>query len=460
MKSIINIYGRADSKLKELAKSVALETIKLMGQPDCFELTIKFVSENEIKRLNCEFRSIDKVTDVLSFPATNIKAGEIFCKDNDLDFCDGLGGDFAYLGDMAICTKQLFRQAKEFDATVFEELKKLVIHSVLHLFGYDHIEDSDYIVMHKNEEMIDKKIKIWGEIMAFKSGFVAVIGKPNVGKSSLVNSLVGQKVSITSPKVQTTRNRIFGIKNTENYQMIFVDTPGVQHTQTKLGEYMTKATEGATADVDAIVIVLDALRVSQEDFKLIEKYEKVKCPIFVVINKIETTNFEKMYPILNKLNGYSFVKKFLTTSAIRKLNIPILEADLAECLPESEPFYPTDEYTDKSVRFMSGEIVREKALLYLQEEIPHGIAVDIVTFDESGDCIKINANIITESDRHKQIIIGSGGTKLKQIGIAARRDIEELTGRKVMLDLFVKVKKDWKDDSIALTEFGFSKKDL
>ncbi len=294
----------------------------------------------------------------------------------------------------------------------------------------------------------------------FKSGFVAVIGKPNVGKSSLVNSLVGQKVSITSPKAQTTRNRIFGIKNTNDYQMIFVDTPGVQHTETKLGQYMSKATEGATTDVDAIVIVLDALRVNQEDYKIIEKYSNVKCPVFIVINKIEITNFEKMYPILDKLNKYDFVKKFITVSAIRKHNIAELEKDLADCLPESEAFYPTDEYTDKPLRFMCGEIVREKALLYLQEEIPHGIAIDVVTFKEESKAIKIDINIITESERHKQIIIGSGGAKLKQIGTAARKDIEELSGKKVMLELFVKIRKDWKDDTNALAEYGFSKKDL
>lgn len=296
--------------------------------------------------------------------------------------------------------------------------------------------------------------------MGYKSGFVAVIGKPNVGKSSLVNSLVGHKVSITSPKAQTTRNRIFGIKNTKDYQMIFVDTPGVQHTKTKLGEYMTKATEGATADVDAIMVVLDATRIGQEDYKILEKYQKVKTPLFVVINKIDSTNYEKMYPILDKLNSYSFVKKFITTSALRKINVAELEESLVQCLPEGEAFYPTDEYTDKSVRFMAGEIIREKALLYLQEEIPHGLAVDIVTFDESKKSIVINANIITESERHKQIIIGTGGVKLKQIGTAARHDIEELTERKVMLELFVKVKKDWKDDSAVLREYGFSKKDL
>ena len=182
--------------------------------------------------------------------------------------------------------------------------------------------------------------------MAFKSGFVAVIGKPNVGKSSLVNRLVGEKVSITSPKAQTTRNRIFGIKNGKDYQIVFVDTPGVQHTQTKLGEYMSQATNSATTDVDAIVIVLDALRIGQEDYKIIEKYQSVKCPVYIVVNKIETTNFEKMYPILDRLNGYKFVKKFITTSAIRGLNIEELENDLISILPEGDPFYPVDEYTE------------------------------------------------------------------------------------------------------------------
>lgn len=296
--------------------------------------------------------------------------------------------------------------------------------------------------------------------MVFKSGFVAVIGKPNVGKSSLVNALVGEKVSITSPKAQTTRNRIFGIKNAEDYQIVFVDTPGVQHTKSKLGEYMTQATDGATTDVDAIIIVLDALRVKQEDYKIIEKYKNVKCPVFVVVNKIETTNFEKMYPILDKLNKYSFVKKFITTSATRKVNIDELEKELVLCMPEGEAFYPRDEYTDKSVRFMCQEIIREKALLFLQEEIPHGIAVEIITFVDDSKCVKIDANIVTENSRHKQIIIGSNGSMLKQIGIAARKDIEELTGTKVMIDLFVKVKKDWKDDSIALNELGFNKKDI
>lgn len=295
--------------------------------------------------------------------------------------------------------------------------------------------------------------------MAFKSGFVAVIGKPNVGKSSLVNKLVGERVSIISPKAQTTRNKIFGIKNGKDYQIVFVDTPGVQHTKTKLGEYMSDATNKASTDVDAILIVLDALRIGQEDYKIIEKFSNVKCPVFLVVNKIEMTNYEKFYPILAKLNEYKFVTKFITTSAIRNLNIEELENEILNVLPEGVAYFPTDEYTDKSIRFMCGEIIREKALLFLQEEIPHGIAVDIVSFEESESCVKLNVNIVTESDRHKQIIIGKNGEMLKQIGIASRRDIEALVDTKVMLDLFVKVRKDWKNDILALNDLGFNKKD-
>lgn len=295
--------------------------------------------------------------------------------------------------------------------------------------------------------------------MAFKSGFVAVIGKPNVGKSSLVNKLVGEKVSIISPKAQTTRNKIYGIKNGRDYQIVFVDTPGVQHTKTKLGEYMTDATNKASTDVDAIVIVLDALRINSEDYKIIEKFSNVKCPVFLVVNKIEMTNYEKFYPILAKLNEYKFISKFITASAIRNLNIEELEGEILKILPEGEAYFPVDEYTDKSVRFMCGEIIREKALLYLQEEIPHGLAIDIVTFEETDRCVKLNVNIVTESERHKQIIIGKNGEMLKQIGIASRRDIEKLVGIKVMLELFVKVRKDWKNDVLALNDLGFNKKD-
>ena len=290
----------------------------------------------------------------------------------------------------------------------------------------------------------------------FKSGFIAVIGKPNVGKSTLINAVVGEKVAITSPKPQTTRNKILGIKNGEDYQMIFVDTPGIYNGKSQLAKFLQKSTETATSGVDAIVILLDAGKVNQVDYDLISKYENSEIPVFVVVNKIDISSYEKLYPVLAKLNEYKFVKKFVTLSALRKRNIDELVTTLLEELPEGPAYYERDIYTDKNLRFMVSEIVREKALLFLQEEIPHGLAVDIIVYNETKKSTKISAEIICESDRHKQIIIGKGGSMLKKIGTSAREEIEKLTDNSVMLELFVKVKPDWKENKNLLSELGYN----
>lgn len=292
-----------------------------------------------------------------------------------------------------------------------------------------------------------------------KSGFIAVIGRPNVGKSTLINALIGEKVAITSPKPQTTRNKILGIKNGEEYQMIFVDTPGIHNGKSKLSEYLKKSTETATSGVDAIMIILDAAKVNSSDYELIEKHKDIDVPVFVTINKVDLSSYEKLYPILAKLNEYKFVKEFLVVSALRKKNLEHIEKALLKILPEGPAFYPRDQYTDKSMRFMASEIIREKALLFLQEEIPHGIAVDITRYKEE-EIVRISADIICESDRHKQIIIGAGGSMLGKIGQSARTEIEKLTDSKVMLDLFVKVKEGWKQDKNMLSDLGYNIKDL
>ena len=294
----------------------------------------------------------------------------------------------------------------------------------------------------------------------FKSGFIAVIGKPNVGKSTLINAVVGEKVAITSPKPQTTRNKILGIKNGEDYQMIFVDTPGIYNGKSELAKYLQKSTETATSGVDAIVILLDAGKVNSVDYDLINKYEKAEVPVYVVVNKIDISSYEKLYPTLAKLNEYKFVKKFITLSALRKRNIEELVSTHLEELPEGPAYYERDIFTDKNLRFMVSEIIREKALLFLQEEIPHGLAVDIIVYKENKTNIKISAEIICESDRHKQIIIGKGGVMLKKIGTSAREEIEKLTDSAVMLELFVKVKPGWKENKNLLSELGYNIKDI
>lgn len=294
----------------------------------------------------------------------------------------------------------------------------------------------------------------------FKSGFVAFIGKPNVGKSTLINAVVGEKVAITSPKPQTTRNKILGIKNGEDYQIVFVDTPGIHNGQSELSKYLQKSTQTATEGVDAVVVLLDAGKVSEADYNLIKKQENLGVPVFVVVNKIDISSYEKLYPVLAKLNEFKFVQKFITLSALRQKNVDELTKSILEVLPEGPAYYPTDQYTDRNLRFMVSEIIREKALLFLQEEIPHGLAVEIITFKETPNLVKISAEVICESERHKAIIIGSKGSMLKKIGTSARGEIEKLTTSPVMLELFVKVKPGWKQDKKMLADLGYDIKDI
>lgn len=294
----------------------------------------------------------------------------------------------------------------------------------------------------------------------FKSGFVAVIGKPNVGKSTLINALVGEKVAITSPKPQTTRNKILGIKNGEDYQIVFVDTPGIYNGTSGLAKYLQKSTETAQNDVDAIMILLDSTKINSFDYELIEKYKESKIPVFVVINKVDISSYEKLYPILAKLNAYQFVKQFVVISALKRRNLDEIDKAILSVLPEGPAYYPRDQYTDRNFRFMTAEIIREKALIFLQEEIPHGIAVEIESFKENKRITEISATIVCESERHKQIIIGKQGAMLKKIGTSAREEIERLTDEKVMLELYVKVKPGWKQDKKALEELGYNIKDI
>lgn len=300
-----------------------------------------------------------------------------------------------------------------------------------------------------------------------KSGFIAILGKPNVGKSSLMNALVGEKVSIVSPKAQTTRDKILGIITTAECQMIFVDTPGVHRPRNRLGEYMEKCVEESERDVDAIVIVLDATRgVSQSELDFIESHLKVKnANVYVVINKTDLVSYDSVYPILSKLayltneaKGRNSIKEIIPASARTGENVELLKDYLKGELIEGECYYPEDEYTDKSERFMVCEIIREKALLFLQDEVPHGIGVVIQSMTVDGNLTSIEADIVCERKSHKSIIIGSGGSKLRTIGESARADIEKLVGTKVYLNLFVKVRDGWRNKKSFLGDIGYKLK--
>lgn len=300
-----------------------------------------------------------------------------------------------------------------------------------------------------------------------KSGFIAVLGRPNVGKSSLINAMVGEKVSIVSPKAQTTRDRIMGVLTTNEYQMVFVDTPGVHKSTNKLGEYMEKVVKGATIDADAIVIVLDGMkRVTESDKDFIEKYLKTDIPVYVVINKTDVASYEKVYPILTELSYLlkptdfrRAVKEIIPTSALKNKNIEELKKYLASELKDGQMYFPEDEYTDKNERYIICEIVREKALMLLNDEIPHGIGVYIQNmYYEPNGVARIILDIIVERENHKAIVIGRGGEKLKSIGERARKDVEKLLDTKVFMEIFVKVRDNWRDNKTVMADIGYDLK--
>lgn len=290
-----------------------------------------------------------------------------------------------------------------------------------------------------------------------KSGFVTILGKPNVGKSTLLNKILGEKVSIVSPKPQTTRNKILGILNEPEYQIIFIDTPGKHNIKNKLDKYMDSEIEQAKQDVDIVLLVIDgSKRINESDYEFVESFEKSKQKVIVVINKIDDTTFEKLYPQLVRFNNMKFVLDIIPISAKNGKNVDELIKVIKSNLTSDIKYFDDDIFTDKSIRFMVSEIIREKALLYLQDEIPHGIAVDIVEFKEDSKKVIIDADIICEREAHKPIILGRNGEMIKKIGTASRIDIENLVGLKVYLSLFVKVRDNWRNNFNQMNNLGYT----
>ena len=295
----------------------------------------------------------------------------------------------------------------------------------------------------------------------FKSGFITVIGKPNVGKSTIINSIVGEKVSITSPKPQTTRNNLRAVVTESDYQMIFIDTPGIHTPKNKLGEYMVTSASSTFSEVDVIVMVCDATdkSLSQIDVKIIEKLKDVKKkPVILVINKTDAVKKES---ILQKIAEYSQMypfKEIFPVSALKKDGIENLIKSILDSLSEGPQYFPADITADTTMRTIVAEIIREKILLNTNDEIPHGTGVEINQYKEpkkADGITTIEANIYCEKASHKGIIIGKNGEKLKRIGSLARRDIERISGGQINLKLWVKVKNDWRNSTGILKELGF-----
>ncbi|MEE0866927.1 MAG: GTPase Era [Clostridia bacterium] len=292
----------------------------------------------------------------------------------------------------------------------------------------------------------------------FKSGFAAIVGRPNVGKSTLTNAFIGEKAAIVSSKPQTTRTNLAAIDNGENYQIVFVDTPGMHTPRTKLGEYMNSAAGGSLGDVDVALLVVEAGReVYDIDRKIIQNAKKNSIPLILVINKADSVPKEEILPQISLYCNEGDFASVIPVSALRNDGIDALREEILKHFDEGEPFYPTDIYADSTLREMSAEIIREKLLRLLDREVPHGTAVEIESMEEGDTLTKIKAVIYCEKASHKPIIIGKKGETIKRIGSYARADIEKLLDTQVFLELWVKVREDWRNHGSALKELGYTK---
>ncbi len=427
------------------------------------EISLTFVDNEKIHELNKEYRDKDAPTDVLSFPM--FENGEIEYDDESDEPCA--------IGDIVISLEKAVEQAEEYGHSLERETAFLAVHSVLHLLGFDHeVSDEDDEYMKVSAEEILSSIGLRRDISDSVEGsakvpvkeqktmFVSLIGRPNVGKSTLLNAIVGEKVAAVSKKPQTTRNRITGIHTVGAEQYVFVDTPGLHKPKNKLGEFMVNAAETAIPDTDAVVFMAEVNdSIHPQDKEIIARIKKAKLPAILVLNKTDVCNKGKLLDNMAKFNELHDFVSIIPASALKGENIDIIMNELKPFLRNEPWFYPEDMITDQTVRTISAEIIREKLLRLLDEEIPHGTAVTVEDYDETEKLIKIRAEIYCEKDAHKKIIIGKNGETLKKAATFAREDIEEMTSKKVFLDLWVKVKENWRDSELNMARLGFKKED-
>ncbi len=292
----------------------------------------------------------------------------------------------------------------------------------------------------------------------FRSGFITIVGRPNVGKSTLMNALVGEKVAIVSNRPQTTRNRIMGVMTRENWQIVFLDTPGIHHPRTRLGEYMMQSVKDAMDGMDGVLVLVDATQVGEQDRAIVKEMSEKKVPKLLALNKIDLLPREKLLTLMASFADLSY-DAIVPISAKTGDGLEDLNAALVKGLPEGPKYFPDDMMTDQPERQICAEMIREKALLHLRDEVPHGIGVEMMAMNkENDDFMEIHATIYCEREAHKGIIIGKHGAMLQTIGSEARADIEQLLGMHVNLKLWVKVRPDWRNRMDDLKTLGYNNK--
>lgn len=295
--------------------------------------------------------------------------------------------------------------------------------------------------------------------MAFRSGFATIIGRPNVGKSTLLNLLTGEKIAIISDKPQTTRNAIKAIVTTDDYQVVFIDTPGIHRPKNKLGDYMQKSVISTLEDVDVILYMVEATdkAIGPSDINIIEMLRKLNTPVILLINKIDLVDKRNILPLIDEYSKAMNFEHVIPVSAFDLETKELVLTETVKLLPEGPPFFPEDMITDQQEKVLVQEIIREKILHLISDEVPHGVGVEVILFKEKpeNNLIEIHANIYCEKESHKGIIIGKNGDMLKKIGTYARQDAERLLGSKIFLKLWVKTKEDWRNSDFVLRELGY-----
>lgn len=425
---------------------------------------IDFLPDEEMKNLNLETRGVDAVTDVLSFQSAEFSLP--FIKEEYDDINPETGA--VILGEIYISENKAEEQAEEYGHSLERELSFLTCHGMLHLLGFDHIDPDDAEEMEALQREILGERRLTGESTddkneteekgGFKFGTVAVLGRPNAGKSTFVNAAVGEKVSIVSWKPQTTRNKILGIYTDKKAQIVFADTPGLHAPKNKLGKFMMRGVTSALEESDAVLYFIDAEKgFKEEDGANIARYAE-KLPVVVAVNKVDAVERREVAEILAKLNSLP-VKEVVPTSALKGKNVAEVVKVLTELLPEGEKVFDDDEYTTRDMRFTVCEIVREKALRLLDKEIPYGIGVEVNKYEvKQNGVIEIDADVIVEKQNHKAIVLGKGGSMIKKIATYARQDLENITGAKIFITLWVRVRDAWRDSDAILGELGYTKK--
>lgn len=468
-----------DIPYKSVAKvlEAALERLGILEEDVSAE--IASLPDESIHTLNREERGVDSVTDVLSFPAQE-KITFPFDKKGYSDTDPETGA--VLLGEVYIARGRAAEQAKEYRHSAAREYAFLALHGFLHLTGFDHVDEEGRAEMENlqseiltaagvgrdyteepevpvfDDETTDGEASDGAENLPFRSGFAAILGRPNAGKSTLINAVVGEKVAIVSWKPQTTRNKISGILNGRNLQIVFVDTPGIHAPRNKLGNFMMRSVKAAEDGVDAVVYVIDAEKgIDEADMARIKDIS-ARVPTVAAVNKVDGVTREAVAAILSELNSVKDLKAVVPISALKGKNVSVLISEVEKLMPAGAKYYPDDVYTDRNMRFMASEIIREKALRLLDKEIPYGIAVAVNKYEyRPSGTLEIDADVICQKAAHKPIILGKNGSMIKKIAEYARQDLEAMTGDKILLTLWVRVKKDWRDDDVILANLGYDK---